>query len=298
MRGRLLYRQPGKTAECLAAHQKALQIRERLARENPSVASYRDGSAESLMSIAILHGLAGRRALALAANQKALAIQESLFRENSNVTGHAIGLAGTLVNVANLKRSYDSEAALENLGRAISILGDVLKREPRNVSARTFLKNAHVSRAKTYDGMKAYERAAEDWEQAAADFQALIEVTPSSRRGALKFRRADMLARAGKHALAAIEIDALLPRFDKPSIAIGFARVYAKCAQAAQNDKTMSEALREVTRDEYVRRASVVIGRLSAKGFFNDAKALAILRDSPEFAPLRDQPEIRKLLKE
>jgi len=298
MRGRLLYRQPGKAAECLAAHQRALQIRERLAYENPTVTRYRDGLAESLMSIAIVHGLAGRRALALAANQQALAIQESLFRENSDVTEHAIGLAGTLVNVANLKRSYDSEAALANLGRAISILGDVLKREPRNVLARTFLKNAHVSRAKTYDGMKAYERAAEDWEQAAADFQALIDLRLLSHPGELNFRRAEVLARAGKHTLAAAEIDALVPRFDQPSMAIGFARVYAKCAQAAQNDKTMSEALRDVTRDEYVRRASVVIGRLSAKGFFNDAKALAILRDSPDFAPLREHPEIRKLLKE
>ena len=76
-----------------------LDIRKRLAHENPTVTEYEGALAASHHSIGVLYSQTGMWAEALVAWKKALGIWERLDRENPTVIDYPIAVAGSHYNI-------------------------------------------------------------------------------------------------------------------------------------------------------------------------------------------------------
>ena len=92
----------GKPAEALRAYERARDIHERLARDNPSVTRSQSDLARSHGNIGVLLNDTGRPAEALAAYERARDISERLAREHPDSPGHASDLGGTLNNLGRI----------------------------------------------------------------------------------------------------------------------------------------------------------------------------------------------------
>jgi tetratricopeptide (TPR) repeat protein len=118
----LLLSETGELNEALAAYQRALEIRERLVRDNPTVTEYQWGLADSHYSIGNLLCKTGEPNEALASYQRALEIQERLVRDNPTVTEYQSGLASSHNNIGNLlSDTGELKEALAAYQRALEI---------------------------------------------------------------------------------------------------------------------------------------------------------------------------------
>ena len=109
----------------------------------------------------------GKRGEAEAAYRQALAIDEKLAADFPTVPDYAVGLGGSYCNFANLIReSGQPEAALGWYQNAIATLEHVVAQEPRLVTARQFLRNSHLGRARALDALGRHAEATRDWERA------------------------------------------------------------------------------------------------------------------------------------
>lgn len=120
-------------------------------------------------SLGTLLGGQGERVKARERYATAVAILEKLSAEFPTVLEYRKRLGGCCCNIGHsLRDSGQSAASLDWFGRAINTLRGVYEQEPRNMSARQFLRNSHHGRAAAYGRLKRYAEAARDWEQVAA----------------------------------------------------------------------------------------------------------------------------------
>jgi tetratricopeptide (TPR) repeat protein len=132
----------GHPDEALESYGKALAIRERLARDNPSVTEVQSDLAVSNQNIAVLQRATGRPDQALESYGKALVIRDRLARENPSATEFQSDLGATLNNMAEIDlgaKRFDQ--AREKLRQAISWQKKALAANPRNPTYRQFLRN-------------------------------------------------------------------------------------------------------------------------------------------------------------
>jgi hypothetical protein len=99
------------------------------------------------------------------------------------------------------------------------------------------------------------------------------------------------LARAGDHAQATAEADALTGDAATPSETLWLAaQVYGVSAVTVAGDAQL--------RERYVAKAFGLLRRAQAMGRFKDGRALELLRTDPDWEPLRRQPEFQKFVAE
>ena len=108
----------GRPAEALASYEQARAIRERLARENPSVTEFQSDLAGSHNNIGVLQDETGRPAEALASYEQARAIRERLVRENPSVTEFQSDLATSHNNIGILQGATGSAGGGAGVVRA------------------------------------------------------------------------------------------------------------------------------------------------------------------------------------
>jgi serine/threonine protein kinase len=226
--------------------------------------------------------------LARGDGRQALAIQERLAQNFPAVTEYQTSLAGTYVNLANLLRKQDAQAALEPLDKAIERLDRVLRNEPRQASARRFLRNAHRVRANTYDQLAQHAAAAMDWEQALALEQG-TSVNTTARSLCLS------LARAGQHRKAAAAADKLAARVSD-NLLLDLARAYAISATAAMRDQSLKPQERAKLAEAYAAKAIELIERAAKAGQLGRSEPLKDSDSGADFASLRAQAAFRSLL--
>jgi serine/threonine protein kinase/tetratricopeptide (TPR) repeat protein len=157
----------GKSGEAAAAYYAALKIQEQLALDFPSVPEYRQELARSNNNLGLLLTNMGKRAEADAVHRAALKVQEQLAREFASVPEYEVDLGASYCNFGHLVREKgETQAALDWFANAIGTLEPVLQREPRLVTARTFLRNAHWGRALALDMLQRHGAAVQDWDRA------------------------------------------------------------------------------------------------------------------------------------
>src|SRR5207247_1908917 len=94
--------------------------------------------------------------------------------------------------------------------RAIARLEPVVQQDPRLFAERFALRMAHRGRAQALDNLGRHADALKDWDRA-------VELTDDTQLQALfRFQRARSLARAGEHARAVAEANALAAAKDIP----------------------------------------------------------------------------------
>jgi serine/threonine protein kinase len=274
-----------KIPEAEAAYRRALALEEQLAAGFPTEPEYRSALARSLNNFALF--LMEQRKLpeAEAAYRRVLAVDEQLVADFPAVPAYRTGLAGTYVNFGNLLRSQQrAQDALEWFGKAIPLLETNLARDARLMEDREFLCNAHTGRALALTKVQRYAEAITDWDRA-------IALNQGPEGPSLRLERAVTLARAGDHAKAAAEADALTGNAQTPGVTLYQAAcVYGFSLAAVKEDAQLQE--------RYAAKALALFRRARAAGSFKDSRLVEVLQQDPDFEPLRQRPEFKKFLAE
>src|SRR5262249_35471056 len=127
--------------------------------------------------------------------------------------------------------------------------------------------------------------------EAVMDGDRAIALDQGPGRPRLRLQKAVTLARAGDHAQAAAETDALTGDAQTPGATLYHAaRVYGIAMTAVKEDAQLQE--------RYAAKALALLRRLQAAGAFNDGRVVELLRQDPDFEALRQRPEFQKLLAE
>jgi eukaryotic-like serine/threonine-protein kinase len=155
----------------------------------------------------------------------------------------------------------------------------VLKKKPQLAMGRQFLHNCHKNRALALDELRRHAEAIKDWDRAIELFD--------GKEPSIRLQRAVSLARAGEHARATAEADALADSKD-----VTIATLYdAACIHALSSAAARQDAKQA---DRYAARAVALLLRAIQKGW-NDAEHIG--KDS-DLDPLRQRDDFQKLIRD
>src|SRR5262249_18494704 len=142
----------------------------------------------------------------------------------------------------------------------IETLDPVHRADPRFVTARQFLANAHQGRALSLTSLRRYADALADWDRA-------VELTDDpAQKTRIRLQRAASRARAGNPAAAA-DVEAVLPAHPAPSNRLyEAAAVLALLSGTARENATLA--------DRHAARAVELLRQAFAKGFPDIARML------------------------
>ncbi len=121
----------GDKEDALRTYAESLAIRERLVRENPSVARFQSDLAKSYNNVGSLQSETGRPAEALASYEQARAIRERLVRENPSVSEFQSDLAGSHQSIGILQHETGRPAeAMASYEKARAIWERLVRENP------------------------------------------------------------------------------------------------------------------------------------------------------------------------
>jgi tetratricopeptide (TPR) repeat protein len=219
---------------------------------------------------------------ALASLQRSLDLmQELIARQPADANGQ-MTLAGTHCNLGNaLRREGELNAAMEHYALAATALEGILEKEPRQATARFFLRNTCWGRAQTLMRLGNFSEAAEVWRRAIE-----LNTVPET---AITFRieLAESLAHAGDHADAASEASGLVASESASGETLyNLASAFSLCAVAAKDDTAIAHS--------YAERAIGLLKRSQSAGYFGQADNIAHFRQDQDFDALRDREDFRQ----
>jgi eukaryotic-like serine/threonine-protein kinase len=150
-------------------YRKALAIQEKLAADFPAVPEYRSAVALSHTNLGIMFVNLVQDAMAEEQYRKALAIHEKLAADFPAVTQYQLDLGGSYCNLGKLTRyGGDLVESMKWLDRAVDCLKTVYDKEPRDVTAKYYLRSSYEGRAITFEELQKFAEAVKDWDQAIA----------------------------------------------------------------------------------------------------------------------------------
>ena len=163
----------------LAPQQRSVDLREALAREAPSVASYQAALATTLMLLGNVHRNARRFGAALAAQERACAVLEPVVRGHTDGATYRSNLASALNHLGlTLVDAGRSAEALPAYGRALDLLAPTLRREPANAEVRSLIAGIHNNRGLALAKLGRHEEALADYRKAIEDERVCFEAAP------------------------------------------------------------------------------------------------------------------------
>jgi serine/threonine-protein kinase len=278
----LLLRDLGRRRESEESVREAIKLYQALADNRPGRPRDREALAACHNLLGILLRAAGKNGDAASSFREAIEIQKALADFQPAVPKHRVSLAGNHCNLAQLlSDTKQVAAALAEVGKAVTLLEDLQNKEQLSAQGRVYLRNSYGTRAIILDRLQRPGDAAGDWERAAR-----LDAGPS--RNQFWLSRSLSLARAGKHARATAEAEALAKGNPSGADLYKLARVYALSVSAARDDEKLQE--------RYATRAVEFLGRAHGTGYFGDAKFVANLKKDADLDPLRQRDDFRKLL--
>jgi serine/threonine-protein kinase len=275
----------GQLKEAEGAYRQALAILEKLARDFPTIPNYRSDLAGSHNNLGNLLKGRGQVKEAEQAFRQALAILEKLASDFPEVLDHSIALGGGYVNTGHLARdNAQPKAALVWYAKAIPTLQAVLDKEPRQATARLFLRNAHWGRAATLTKLARHAEAVKDWDRA-------IELAEVRFRPQFRLKRAEALAHAGDHGKAFAEANKLVEGKNVPGDLLYNAACVCALASASVKDNP-------TLKDQYAARAIELLTKAREGGYFKDPKNVAHMKKDSDLDSLRSRSDYKKLVAE
>jgi tetratricopeptide (TPR) repeat protein len=266
-----------------------------LAREHPEEQVYRRLLAEIRVNLSVLYQNTARPEEMRRFHELAEETLESLVRDDPNDAASLLSLAVLRNNWSyNLAPGDEAEAGLAKLGQSVTALEELLRREPSYVPARRTLREVHGARAQLLERLKRHA-------EAVADRQAVVELSdPGDQREIGRFILAMAYARAGRHAEAVKEAEALTgpnPAVEPVEQFQHLAQVYAVAASKAGADEQLPPAESERLAGRYADQAMALLAR--AKAAADEARwsqVRKVLESAKDFAPLRGRQDFRRLL--
>jgi serine/threonine-protein kinase len=276
----------GREEEAEGAYLKAVAIQEKLAKDIPSVPLYQQDLARGLNNLGVILGDRGRLKESEVAHRRALTIREKLVQDFPGTPAYAMDLGGTYTNMGWLMReSQKPEAACDWCGKAIAKLQTVLTNDPRQATARQFLRNAHWNRAEARSKLSLHEEAIKDWDRA-------IELDEGPNRVRFRLRRSLSHARTGKGDYSKAVADAVaLSTSSVPSSTL----YDAACVCALASVSVKADASRA---DKYAGCAVKLLTRAMERGHFKNAAKVAHMKKDSDLDSLRSRGDFKKLVAE
>ena len=274
----LLLARLGKRPEAEEQFRKTLALLEKLAAEFPAVPEYRRELANSHNNLGVLLAGLAKGPEAEEQYRKALANREKLAVEFLAVPAYRVELGGSYCNFGNLVLDGGKPAdSLEWFAKAIGALAPIHEREPRDVTAKRYLRNSHWSRAIAQDRLQQHAEAIKDWDKA-------VELSPKEAQAGLRWSRAISQLRAGQAAEAVTEIAELTKSSNwNAGQWYDFACVYAVASTRIVDKK-----------QGYADRAMELLRQAVKDGF----KDVARMKKDTDLDPLRGREDFTNLLAE
>ena len=248
-----------------------------MAADFPAVPAYRQELALSYTNLGKLLAGLSKGAAAEEYIRKALAIQEKLAADFPAVFEYQLDLGGSYCNLGKWirRKGGDLAESLKWLDRAIDCLQAVHEKEPRDVTAKQYLRNSHEGRALTFERLQKFAEAVKDWDR-------VIALSPPAKQPGYRASRAMSRLNAGMVAEAVAEVAELTksPNWEA-SAWCDFACVYAVASGEIADKKA-----------EYADRAMEFLQKAVKAGY----KDAALLKKDTDFDPLRDRADFKTLL--
>lgn len=286
------YRMIDRLPEAMTHHKESLAIREKLAHDHPSVTTYRIALGQSHANLGGDFTKMGQLEDAASAFKRAVTIFEELFREHPSDIALAIELSSGYLGMGYFfTHQKQHENAIPWYSRAIHTLEGAFPRGQFHRKRQT-LCDAFWSRAQALCALKRYAEALPDWDRAL-----VLDEGPNHEE--LRLNRAEALARAGRHAQATAQADALAKEKGlQAGTVYQLACIFSLSSAVVHSDTGLPRADREKLTREYTTRALELLARAQAAGYFQSPAALETMKKDEDLDPLRGRDDFRKLLKE
>jgi serine/threonine-protein kinase len=273
------------------AFREAIQLLERLVREQGPAVAYQNELTRSYNNLAAFYLGTGKAEKAATLLQKALAIQRPLAAAHPAQVELTVILASIYHNRSRVCiLQGQPQVALGWLAKAAAAAEGVLHRDARHAEAGRLLCKILVNRAEELTKVKRYSQALEDWRRA-------IGLAEEEQRETCWLGRAITLARSGQWARAVDQANDLAsqPRA-RPSVCFHAACVHAVASAVVAQDTRLATAERLRQAEQFAARAVALLEQAQKSGYFNDPPALARLRASWDLDALRLRQDFRKLM--
>jgi tetratricopeptide (TPR) repeat protein len=310
-----------------------LEIRKRLATENPTVTEYQRDLATSYSNLGLFQRELGDWEAALASSRQALLIFEKLTTDCPAVAEHQRGLADTCNNLGLFQtETGDFDAALANYRRAQSLWEKLVVENPDIEEYALNLGGNHCNLGNLLRDSGRPAEAVESFSRAAGAVEGILECDQSHTVARQFLRntywgRAQALGQLGRHDEAAgdwqrsAELDdgsrhlqICLGHGDALARAGDHARAAALVGELTAIDQPPAELVYNLAcilslcatvvkdnatlADQYAARALELLKRSQAAGFFNDATNIDHLGKDTDLDALRERDDFRKFMDE
>jgi eukaryotic-like serine/threonine-protein kinase len=272
-------------------YEKAQRLQEQLVHDQPESPQYASDLARTCNNLGVLRRARGQDERALASFRQAATAWEKVLHAQPAEPVSCLGLATTCNSVGSLLKKQGKPAeSIDWHTRAVHTLealpADLQGRGP----VRAALSSALWQRAEAHDELRQPREALADWDRA-------LELGSPANEGFLRLHRALALARAGEHARATAEAEALASKATGPGDFYTLAQVFALSVVAAKADAALEADARTRVSEAYAGRGVELLDKARAVGFFKEPANLAKLQKDTELDSLRKRESFAVVLR-
>eukprot|EP00913_Durusdinium_trenchii_P028438 g26666.t1 len=284
-----VYARMKKHVEAVREYQRGIAMQTPLVEDHPDVLRYRQKLARFNEQFGFYFSGIGDPASAANYQRNALKLHQDLYRRTPNNSQRAVDLGGNHINLAkSLANTGQQLKALSHFEKGIGLLEGVIKTNPADANAGPFLNTAHWSRANSFEALKRFAKAADDWNSAG-------RYAPAANRRFFASHQARCLALDGKHAQAArVAKETVKTATGDGRTLLTLAGVFGLAARAAGNDTNVPAADRDKIAARHFAEAARMFELTEATGYLKTPHAQARLRQSSTFAALRNHKDFRR----
>jgi tetratricopeptide (TPR) repeat protein len=269
------------------ACEEAIRIQEPLTQQFAAVPHYRSDLARAYHQLGIILLAQKKRDSADKAFLKELDLWQRLAAAHSEEPEFLLGL-GSCCYFLGMEAGAAKHAE-EALACWYTKVVRVLAPKPTlSADISVTLRNAYWKRAQTHVSLRQFKEALADWEQT-------LELAAKSERAWFRLYRAETLARAGDHSVAAAEAADLARKAGKSGEALfRLAKLLALAATAATQDARVNMEGRHRLANKYAAEALTLLKACQGVGYFKVTSARAQLQNDPDLAAVRELQDYQK----
>jgi serine/threonine-protein kinase len=282
----------GRPAEAQRHYREAVKLYTALIHDQPGIESYQVRLANVYTNLGAIYSYTQRPDEGIRAYEAAERVLGALVKRHPSSGEYKLSLAAACSNWGDvLRMTGKAESALTRLSQAIELSEAVLASEPQHREARARTFSARGARAQTYEKLERLAEAVKDWDR-------VVEVDDQPNKWARRALRAVVLARAGEHARAVAEVDALDrdPKVTNEGI-FELARACALSIGAARKDGKRGASEQAALAERYGTQAMRLLKKLHERGYFKNADNARALTGEKDLSALRDRSDFQQLLK-
>jgi serine/threonine protein kinase/tetratricopeptide (TPR) repeat protein len=286
-----IHRSAKRDAKAEEFYEKAVPIQEKLVHDLPGSPEYAEDLARTCNNLGLLRRARGQEDRALASFRQAATAWEVVLRAQPAEPVACLGLATTCNSVGSLLKKQGKPAeSLDWHTRAVRALEALPADMQGRGAVRAALCSSLWQRAQAQDELRHPREALADWDRALA-------LGSPANEGFLRLYHALALARAGEHAKATAEAEALASKATGPGDFYLLAQVFALSVVAAKADGTLEGDARTNVSEDYAGRGIELLDRARAVGFFKEPANLEKLQKDTELDSLRPRKRFTVVLR-